>query len=291
MRYFCAIAEQGQISRAARALHMAQPPLSQRLRELEQELGTDLFLRQGRSLQLTDAGRLFYRRARDILRSVEASKEEIIRVASQSGPALRIGLSPTCRSLWLSRFDSLRALFPERQIGLIVGDSSYLEQLLQTGQLDVAFMQPPLQPENFVVHPLVASRMVAIAPAGLWPSVLRSLSLSALSRQPLLLLRRSVGIGSYERLLHSFNEAGLPHQVAFYSSDVMLLLDLLRQGFRGVAVVPESETGAMGAGYVVLPIEADLPEYQVSLVYQSSGQDADLVKRLLDFWQANPPGV
>ena len=72
MHYFCTIAEQGQISRAAKLLHMAQPPLSQRLKELEAELGTPLFERQGRKLLLTEAGTLFYRRARDILRAVEA---------------------------------------------------------------------------------------------------------------------------------------------------------------------------------------------------------------------------
>ena len=161
MHYFCTIAEQGQISRAAKLLHMAQPPLSQRLKELEAELGTPLFERQGRKLLLTEAGTLFYRRARGILRAVETSREEVLRLASQSGPTLRLGLSPTCRSLWLSRFDALQAAFPGHRIGLVVGDSSWLEQLLARGQLDAAFMVPPLEPEHFVVHPL--------APAAMWP--------------------------------------------------------------------------------------------------------------------------
>lgn len=60
MRYFCTVVEEGQVSRAARRLHMAQPPLSQRLRELEEEIGYPLLERQGRTLRVTDAGQVFY---------------------------------------------------------------------------------------------------------------------------------------------------------------------------------------------------------------------------------------
>jgi len=285
MRYFCTIAEAGQISRAARLLHMAQPPLSQRLRELEEELETPLFLRKGRELQLTEAGQLFYRRARDILRAVDASKEELIRAASQTMPSVRIGLSPTCRSLWLSRFERLRALLPERQIGLVVGDSSYLEQLLQAGQIDLACMLPPLHPEDFVIHPLATSRSVAVVPRALLDPAATSVTLADLSRQPLLLLRRTVGVGSYERLLRSLHEAGLTAHVALYSSDVELLIDLLKRGFKGIAVVPEAETGGVGADFCVLPVAVDLPDYRVSLVCRKIGADAALIERVLQSWR------
>ncbi|QEL64175.1 hypothetical protein OTERR_06990 [Oryzomicrobium terrae] len=284
LHYFCTIADQGQISRAARVLHMAQPPLSQRLRELEEELGTPLFLRQGRELQLTDAGRLLYRRARDILRSVDATKEEVIRAATQAGPTLRIGLTPTSRALWLSRFETLRALFQDRQIGLVVGDSSYLEHLLETGQIDAAFMQPPLHPENFRIQRLASSPPVAVLPRRLHGTVPPRLTLADLAPHPLLLLRRSFGVSTYERLLRSFHELGLTPNVALYSSDVSLLLELMRRGFAGIAVVPESEAGDMGEDYWIRPLEADLPDYHLSLVCRSGEQDAALVERLLAFW-------
>lgn len=284
LHYFCTIAEQGQVSRAAKLLHMAQPPLSQRLRELEDELGSALFVRKGRSLQLTAAGDLLYARARQILRTVEVAKEEVVRLASPFGPALRIGLSPTCRSWWLSHFDRVRAAFPERQIGLVVGDSSYLEQLMQSGQLDVAFMQPPQQPENFIVHRLASCRSVAVVPRALLPWQDEALSLSDLGAHPLLLLRRSVGIGSYELLLRRFHDAGLAPNIALYCSDISLLLDLLDNGFRGIAVVPASETGELGEAYQIRAIAVDLPEYHVSMVCRRSEQEGDLLPRLLSVW-------
>lgn len=284
LRYFCAIAEQGQISRAARVLNIAQPPLSQRLKELEAELGCSLFERSGRRLALTEAGKLLHRRARDILSSVDATRDEVIRTASQAGPALRIGLSPTCRSFWLSRFDALRALFPERSIGLVVGDSSYLEHLLLSLQLDAALMQPPVHPENFRVQSIGASRTVAVLPDELLDASTEQVSLADLGRHSLLLLRRSTGVGSYERLLHCLQVGGFTPRVALYSSDVDLLLELLGQGFQGIAVIPESEAQMRSTGFRVLPIAVDLPDYSLSLVQRRDDQDQALFEQLLTVW-------
>lgn len=283
MRYFCTIVEQGQISRAARVLHMAQPPLSQRLRELEEEFGYPLFTRQGRALHITEAGRLFYRRARDILRAVDATRDEVIRLAAQSGPTLRIGLSPTCKRFWMSRFDDLRSRFPERLIGLVVGDSSYLEHLLQVGKLDLALMQPPIDAENFVTHRIASCRSVAVSARGLLSPQLRSLSLAELARLPLLLLRRSVGVGSYERLLQAFHEAGLEPDIALYCSDVDVLLELVEKGFSGVAVVPETETGERD--HEIRPIDIDLPDYHHAAVFARANPDEELIRRVLECWQ------
>lgn len=284
MRYFCTVAEQGQISRAAKVLHIAQPPLSQRLRELEEELGCELFVRKGRSIRLTEAGAVLYRRARDILHAVDATRDEVIRVSSQSEPALRIGLSPTCKRFWLTHFSRLRNHFLGRQIGLVVGDSTYLEQLLRTGELDVALMQPPLHPQDLAVHEVTVSKTAAVFPAGLVDESIQALSLQELSQHPLLLMRRSVGVGSYERLLHCFSEAGLIPKVALYSSDIDPLLDVLKEGFAGIAVIPQTEAAKMGEGFRVLPVDMELPDYHLSLVCPKSVANPVLVEQLLAVW-------
>ena len=284
MRYFCAVVEEGQVSRAARRLHMAQPPLSQRLRELEDEIGYPLLERQGRTLRVSEAGQVFYRRARDILRAVDAARDEVIRVAAQSGPTLRIGVSPTCRSYWMARFAMLRARFPGYRIGVVVGDSSTLEYLLLAGKLDFALMQPPLDADAFVTCTLAASRSVAVTPRGMLANgpAPEPLSLAELSRHSLLLLRRSVGVGSYERLLQAFREAGLAADVALYCSDVDVLLDLLAQGFHGVAVVPETEIGERN--FDVRTIAIDLPDYQFAIVLRNADADEALIERIVGCW-------
>ncbi len=71
LRYFCTIVEQGQISRAARVLHISQPPLSQRLKELEDELGTPLIIREDGQWQITEAGKILYEKANSILSDLD----------------------------------------------------------------------------------------------------------------------------------------------------------------------------------------------------------------------------
>ncbi len=71
LRYFAAIAEEGQITKAAKKLHMAQPPLSQQLKALEQELGTLLVERNGKNTKLTEAGKILYDRAKELLHRID----------------------------------------------------------------------------------------------------------------------------------------------------------------------------------------------------------------------------
>ena len=84
LRYFCAIAEEEQISRAAQRLHIAQPPLSYQLKLLEEELGVKLVDRNTRSLSLTQAGRVFYQRAEQILGMLQAARGRMPKMASRA---------------------------------------------------------------------------------------------------------------------------------------------------------------------------------------------------------------
>src|SRR3989440_3369375 len=78
LRYFCAVAETGSFSRAAEQSHVSQPSLSQQILKLEDELGARLFDRLGRSVRLTELGKMFLPRARAVLRELEAAKGDVV---------------------------------------------------------------------------------------------------------------------------------------------------------------------------------------------------------------------
>lgn len=102
--FFCAVVEQGTISRAARILNIAQPPLSKRLQELEEEVGAPLFLRgTKKKIEPTPAGYHLYRRACEILRRVDDAARETALLARAETRTLRIGLS----HLYQNYFESL----------------------------------------------------------------------------------------------------------------------------------------------------------------------------------------
>lgn len=286
MRYFCAVVEHGGVTRAARALHMAQPPLSQRLRELEQELGAQLFERQGRKLVLTHAGRVFHEHARQILNSVERTREDVLRATVDASPPLRIGLSTTGRAQWLERFPAVQARFQSRRMGILIADSAYLERMLRQGEIDLALMQPPQENAGLVVTPLQASPLLGVVRGIDLPAGLAVLTLEELGRHPLLLVRRSVGMGLYELLLQQLAARGISANVPLYCTDSTLLLEMLRLGQPGIAVVPALEVQQVPAGCRALPLQVDVPPFQLSLVHRALGFDAGAVAAMKEIWRA-----
>ena len=101
LRYFCAIAEEGQISRAAQRLHIAQPPLSYQLKLLEEELGVKLVDRNTRNLSLTQAGHVFYQRAEQILGMLQAAASEVKDVEYGVNGILAIGSPPAIGNIYI----------------------------------------------------------------------------------------------------------------------------------------------------------------------------------------------
>src|SRR5579862_7102185 len=101
LRYFCAIADTGSFSRAAQQAHVSQPSLSQQIAKLEDELGTRLFDRLGRSVKLTELGETFLPRARAVLRDLESARNDIMeKKTSITGP-ISVGVIPTIAPYFL----------------------------------------------------------------------------------------------------------------------------------------------------------------------------------------------
>ena len=112
LRYFSVIAEEGQVTRAAKKLHMAQPPLSQQLKLLEEELGVPLMDRNGRNMELTEAGKVLYTRARELLRRFDDTVIEVKEVGEGLKGLLSIGSVKTCFSYIPERISFFREQYP-----------------------------------------------------------------------------------------------------------------------------------------------------------------------------------
>ncbi|WP_051124137.1 LysR family transcriptional regulator, partial [Dickeya sp. DW 0440] len=232
MQYFCTVIEQGNISKAARLLNMAAPPLGKRLQELEQELGVALFLRQGKTLQPTEAGTFLYHHARDILGKVNEVKNKTARFSTRDKKILKIGLS----YLFLSRFSvplqRLQQALPHHSLHITVSDSSHLETRLRDKNLDVALMQAPKPHHDFQIHsfaPILATALIA-KPLFAHASPDTAIDLIALSNLPLLLLQRIQGPGTLETLLQLFHDENQELNVLMKASDPRLIVSLLLQG-------------------------------------------------------------
>ncbi|MDY6808481.1 MAG: LysR family transcriptional regulator, partial [Actinomycetota bacterium] len=153
LRYFRAVAEELHFGRAAERLHIAQPPLSQQIRQLEAELGVTLLVRSTRRVELTPAGQAYLERVESILDAVDVAGVQAQRVAEGRAGTLAVGCVGSATYSLLPRF--VRALgeqLPDLEVS-VHGEMLAPAQLsaLATGEIDLALLRPPVGSADLVV--------------------------------------------------------------------------------------------------------------------------------------------
>ncbi|HEY8848036.1 MAG TPA: LysR family transcriptional regulator, partial [Thermoanaerobaculia bacterium] len=164
LRYFCAIVETGSFSRAAQRTNVSQPSLSQQILKLEDELGTRLFDRLGRSVRLTEMGQVLLPRARAVLHELEAARSDVVeRKASVSG-SICIGVIPTIAPYFLPPIlASFSRKRPQARISVVEEITPLLLDRLRAGSMDVAIVAVPLgiRGNEFQSFPLMSEKLYA----------------------------------------------------------------------------------------------------------------------------------
>lgn len=245
LRYFCRVVEQGSISQAAKVLNMAQPPLSKRIQELEDELHTPLFLRHGNRIEPTEAGFFLYRKACEILRQVEDTARETMEIAQKDRLHFRFGMSHLFQSYFKPLLLALYQRYPEIEINISVTDSSHLEGLLNEGAIDLAFIQRPYRSEGFDFVSFDPVRLVAVINKQCLPgSPANPFDYHALGQLPLVLLHRAKDSGTYEMLIDLFRKSGVDPKVIMHITQPGVILDWLESGLAAATLLPSSEVCA-----------------------------------------------
>ncbi|WP_229893215.1 LysR family transcriptional regulator [Rahnella laticis] len=244
MRYFCTIAEQGSISKAAKVLNIAQPPLGKRLHELEEEIGSPLFIRTTKQMVLTEAGRFLYRKSSEILSQVNSVTRQAVDIASQKKRTVRIGVSYLYLRYFNTVFLELYRKNPDWDPNLLVSESTYLEELVMNKALDMAMIQTPADIRSFYVREFEPIKLVAVVSTELAENLPdRMLTFADLSGFPLIMLHRMGGEGTYEVLLNRLYEEVKDVNVIMKVSEPRLVIEMFRDGLAGAALMPESEVG------------------------------------------------
>lgn len=240
LRYFFEIANEKQITRAAKKLHIAQPPLSQSLKALENSLGVQLFERQRREMILTDAGKVLYEKAKAIFYKIDETKKEVKEIGEGIRGTLAIGCNKSCFSHLPQKIKLYQQLYPKIRFKLIEGDSYLLTKQLIEREIEAAIVRLPINMTNFLSHPLPIEEYVAVISKN-WISKghTQTISIKELSMIPLILLHRIQGKGQYEIILDKFTKMNLKPSIICESPNVDMILGLVGEGL-GATIIPES---------------------------------------------------
>ncbi|MCW2798022.1 LysR substrate-binding domain-containing protein [Nocardioides sp.] len=255
LRYFVAVAEERHFGRAAARLHMAQPPLSQQIRNLEDELGTMLLHRTTRRVDLTHAGQAYLLRAREILASVSAAGEEAQRVASGLEGRVVMGcVGSATYSLLPALARALREELPGIDFGFR-GEMLVPDQVaaLRAGDLDMALLRPPIDDTRLAITKLRTDRLVVALPEGHRLTRRTRLRIDDL-REEAFIVHAGRGRSAMDELVTSLcHEAGFQPRVAHEVAESSTLVAFVAAGL-GIAIAPEPvrSLGVAGTTYRLL---------------------------------------
>src|SRR5579872_1447893 len=238
LRYFVAVAEELHFGRAAKRLHLSQPPLSQQIRKLEEIVGHALFLRTSRAVKLTSAGEAFVERARRTLRGVEEDLEEARSIGRGEVGYLRVGFigSGMLTSLpgMLGRY---RRQYPRVNLQLREAHTSFVIQAVLDGALDVGLLRDSGPVEGIEVETLFSERFVAVLPRKHPLAKYKTLTGAELRDEPFVLFPAIAGRRAYEKTVSICEAHGFRPQVVQEAPQWLTVLRLVGAGL-GVTIAP-----------------------------------------------------
>lgn len=232
LKYFVTIVEEKTMNQAALKLNISQPPLSMEIRKLEEELGTKLFYRNAKRLELTEAGRFLYKRALNLLDMADSIPSEIKNIVNYQ--TLRIGMMSSSYGLYSTGImKKFKTLYPHTQFEIFEGNTYELMDKLNQNIIELAVIRTPFEPAKSIkAHFLKPEPMVAVGGAEFFTAP-GKITVEELAGYPVIYYKR------FERLLAEvFQEHGVLLKTEYKNHDTRTTLLLAEQGL-GVGIVPQ----------------------------------------------------
>lgn len=268
LHYFIAVAEELHFSRAAERLCISQPPLSQQIRDLEEELGVKLFERTKRHVQLTEAGKVFLERSYLLFAHLEqaiAATQQIGR-----GEVGQVAIGFVDSAMYTSLPEMLRAFraqFPAVELRLQELTTAQQIQALYDKQIDVGIVRSAISEPGLSVECLLHESLVLALPENHPLSAQTQVSLSSLADEFFILFPAKLGPLFYEQIIHSCEQAGFRPKVAQEAVQMQTIVGLVAAGL-GIAIVPASLQNFHRSGVIYRPLQEEIPNTGLYLTWR-----------------------
>lgn len=272
IRYFLEVAREGNFTRAAARIGIGQPPLSQQIRDLETEIGTQLFHRVPHGAELTEAGIAF----RDIVQHFPELAERAIRAAQRAGRgeigSIRVGFTASAAfSPSVPRvFRDFRRSYPGVEMTLEENNSARLLNALMDEQLDAVFLrQGATNSDDIKLHRLTSEPMLIVLPAGHPAARHETVALETLRDDALILTPRQVGPTHFDIVVAACRAAGFEPVMGQSAPQLGSVINFVAAEL-GFSLVPAAMAQLQVNGVVYRKVAGDVPMAHLALAYRSN---------------------
>ncbi|EKQ56925.1 MAG: transcriptional regulator [Clostridium sp. Maddingley MBC34-26] len=281
LTYFITIVEEGNITSAANKLHMAQPPLSTQLKLLETELGTKLLERGARKVNLTDAGKLLYKRAKRIVDITNSTAREVEEFGKGIQGTLKLGtISSSGTALLNNRIIDFSKKYPNIKFEIFEGNTYELIEMINSGIIEVGIVRTPFNSKDFECLYLECEPMVAIMSKNYdFKNEYEKINLDDLRNIPLIIYRRFEKI-----LLSEFQEINIEPNIFCINDDARTTVLWARAGL-GVGIVPKSAVNLEFMNDINYKIiDKDTLRTQITAIWIKERYLSEGAKKFLEFF-------
>lgn len=280
LRYFIAVAEELHFGHAAARLNISQPPLSQQIQILEQQIGARLFARTNRSVSLTEAGRQFLADSRQILSQVDDAAARAARLHHGETGELRIGFTSSAPFIKAvsDTLSTFRRRYPD--VHIQTRETNTREQIvpLNEGALDLGLMRNTQLPETLVWERVLREPLLAMVPLDHPLASQPRVSLRELAREPFVFFDPHVGTGLYDDILGLLRRYDLTPTIAQEVGEAMTIIGLVAAGL-GVSILPASFRRVQLSEMCWLPIEEQDAVSEMWLVWSKHREQGQAARR------------
>lgn len=270
LRYFVETVRHASFTQAAKTLFVTQSTVSKMIRQLEEEAGTPLLVRDGHTARATDTGRVMYQRGLQVLETMRQLSEELRQTADVQRGALEVGIPPMINLLFTPVVKRFRELHPGIHLTLREGTGQAVENLVANGELEVGATILPIAPEGgLAAQPFGRYPIWVIGPPDAPWAGKTSLPLTALRDTRLLIPTDDFAIT--RRLRQAFADAGFQPSIAAQSAHWDFLVAMASAGL-GVALLPEPLMQRMKTrGLSTAKLARSGMQWEVGHIWQQSG--------------------
>lgn len=280
LRYFIAVAEELHFGHAAARLNISQPPLSQQIQILEQQIGARLFARTNRSVSLTEAGRQFLADSRQILSQVDDAAARAARLHHGETGELRIGFTSSAPFIKAvsDTLSTFRRRYPD--VHIQTRETNTREQIvpLNEGALDLGLMRNTQLPDTLVWERVLREPLLAMVPRDHPLASKPRVSLRELAREPFVFFDPHVGTGLYDDILGLMRRYDLTPAITQEVGEAMTIIGLVAAGL-GVSILPASFQRVQLSEMRWLPIDEQDAVSEMWLVWSKHHEQGALAKR------------